>query len=281
MIEDYRFVERNGERVFACLHVPPHAPRQAVVICHPLGEEKLWSHRVLVSFAREISAAGVLAVRFDFRGEGDSDREFQDSDLESRVEDARRVVQFTRELHPSVSEVTLLGLRFGACVAARAAGCCDGISRLVLWDPVTDGDAYMQSVLRLNLMYQMAQFRKVLENREALVARLAQGGTVNIEGYELAEPLFRQCSEFRLSATLAEFSGDVLAVQVSQGETPPKPELTSLAEALPRFRTERVQEESFWKEIKALYQRAPELTRVTMSALGLNSAPNATAANQG
>jgi hypothetical protein len=118
-------------------------------------------------------------------------------------------------------------------------------------------------------MFQMALHRKVIENRDALVARLAEGGTVNIEGYELAEPLFRQVSAFRLDDALARFAGEVLLVQVGQGEAPPKSELASLAASRANCQTEAVQEEPFWKEIKAFYQRAPELTRVTFRALGV------------
>ena len=45
----------------------------AFVFCHPLTEEKLWTHRVFVTFARELAAAGHTVLRFDYRGNGDSD----------------------------------------------------------------------------------------------------------------------------------------------------------------------------------------------------------------
>ena len=208
MHEEYRFLDLNGEHVFCALHRPAEPASRAVVMCHPLGEEKLWSHRVFVSFARDLAAAGIAALRFDFRGEGDSDREFHETDLETRIQDTCLAVDALRELVPSVAEVTLLGLRLGASVAAAAAARRSDVARLVLWDPVVDGAAYMQAVLRLNLMYQMAIHRRVIENREALVARLAKGETVNVEGYEVAEPLYRQVTEFRLQDVLRHFAGD-------------------------------------------------------------------------
>jgi len=269
MREDYFYLNQNDEHVFAG-HYRPEAPAsRAVVLCHPLGEEKLWAHRVLVSFARDVAAAGVSVLRIDFRGEGDSDREFEESDLETRIADASLAIDAVRSLNPGVTEVSLVGLRLGAAVAAAAAARRTDVARLVLWDPVTDGVAYMQAVLRLNLMYQMALHRKVIENRDALVARLRQGETVNIEGYELAEPLFRQVSDFNLQTALAQFSGQVLALQVSQDETPMRPELASLTEISPRFRVEMVKEQPFWREIKAFCQRSPELSRLSMQALGI------------
>lgn len=267
MQEEYQFLDLGGERVFTAIHRPKQQPSRAIVMCHPLGEEKLWSHRVFVSFARELAAAGFVVLRFDFRGEGDSDRSFEQSDFESRIQDTRLAVATVRELHPSVTDVTLLGLRLGASVAAAAAADRNDVSRLVLWDPVVDGAAYMQTVLRMNLMFQMGVHHKVVENRDALVARLERGETVNIEGYELAVPLFRQVSKFRLPEVLNSFTGETLVVQISHGETQPKPELEALAAGQKRCRVEAVQEEAFWKEIKAFYQRAHELTRVTLHAL--------------
>ena len=268
MPESYRHLHLNGELLFAGIHSPAVPTARGVVMCHPLGEEKLWAHRVFVSLARELAAAGFAVMRFDFRGEGDSDRAFENSDFETRIDDANFAISSLREALPSVEDVTLIGLRLGAAVAAATAARRPDISRLILWDPVVDGAAYMQAVLRLNLMFQMALHHRVVENRDALVARLVSGGTVNVEGYELAEPLFRQVSQFRLHGALADFHGEAFVVQVDQGDASPRPELAALTIANPRCRVEVVREEAFWREIKTFYQRAPELTRVTLQALG-------------
>jgi exosortase A-associated hydrolase 2 len=269
MHEECRFLDLNGEHIFCGLHRPAQPASRGVVMCHPLGEEKLWSHRVFVSFARDLAAAGIAVLRFDFRGEGDSSRDFQEADLETRIRDTCLAVDALREFIPSVTDVTLVGLRLGASVAAAAAVRRSDVARLVLWDPVIDGAAYMQAVLRLNLMYQMAIHRRVIENREALVARLGNGETINIEGYEVAAPLYRQVTEFRLQDVLRDFAGETVVLQINPGETPVKPELVALMEAIPRCRVDVVPEEPFWKEITTFYQRAQNLTRASLSALGI------------
>jgi hypothetical protein len=45
------FPNRESQRLFSVLHRVPSADL-AVVVCAPLFDEKLWSHRVLVNFAR-------------------------------------------------------------------------------------------------------------------------------------------------------------------------------------------------------------------------------------
>jgi hypothetical protein len=115
----------------------------------------------------------------------------------------------------------------------------------------------------------MALHRKVVESREMLVQRLANGGSVNIEGYELSESLFRQMSAFRLQESLARFDGETLLVQVNQDDNSIRPELQALANGCSRCRVVAVQEQPFWKEIRAFYQRAAQLTQVTLEALGV------------
>lgn len=263
MPEEYQYLNMRGEQVFSAHHFPSSPAARAIVMCHPLGEEKLWSHRVFVTLARDMAAAGFAVLRFDYRGEGDSDRCFEQSDLETRVEDACLAVETVRQLNRSVTDVTLIGLRFGTIVAAITATRRNDIQRLVMWDPILDGAAYMQSVLRLNLMYQMALHRKIIENREALVARMAAGETINVEGYELSERLFRQTSEFQLAAALSPFRGQTLLLQVNQDDAPIRPEIVQLADATRGCRAEVVREEPFWREIKTFYQRAVGLHQAT------------------
>jgi hypothetical protein len=99
------------------------------------------------------------------------------------------------------------------------------------------------------------------------VARLAGGETVNIEGYELPDPLYRQVTEFRLHDALKGFAGETLLLQVNQGDVPTRQELLELSNAVPGCHVESVREEQFWKEIKTFYQRAPELTQVSQRFL--------------
>lgn len=263
MTEEAAFHEIDGERLFAVVHRPAADAGRGVVLCAPLGEEQLWAHRVFVSWARDLAAQGFTVVRFDYRGEGDSDREFEQSDLETRVADTAHALAILRGAAPGLQDTTVVGLRLGASIAALAATSQEGVDRLVLCDPVADGAAYMQAVLRINLAAQMALHRKVVAGRDELVAAMEQGTTVNIEGYELAAPFYRQVTAFRLAETLPQFAGASLLVQIAAEGAPPRRDLAALEAACPRVRVASVVEEPFWKEIKTFYQRAERLFDVT------------------
>lgn len=62
MTEEAFFLRRGGERLFAFLHRPDGPCRGGAVLCAPPAEEKLWAHRVFVSFARELSGHETTVV---------------------------------------------------------------------------------------------------------------------------------------------------------------------------------------------------------------------------
>ncbi|MGE0030166.1 MAG: alpha/beta fold hydrolase [Steroidobacteraceae bacterium] len=223
---------------------------------------------MFVSFARDLAARGLAVLRFDYRGEGDSDRPFEQSDLTTRLEDTAAAIEELKRQVPEVGRVTLIGLRLGATIAAAVAATRNDVDRLVLWDPVTDGAEYMQSVLRTNLMAQMAIHRKVIESREQLVERLDRGETVNVEGYMVPGTLFRGVSGLRLADMLAVRQVPAQVVSISPRPAPPRADLAALGAGNSQLQIASAVEEAFWKEIKVFCQRAEDLSRVTFDWLG-------------
>ena len=130
----------NGQRsLFGIFHAPGTSIAQsAFVFCHPFGEEKLWTHRVFVSFARQLAADGHPVLRFDYTGNGDSDGSFSETSVRTAIADVDAAVSHMRTVR-GVTQINLLGLRFGATVAALAAEELSAIDRLVLWAPIVDG----------------------------------------------------------------------------------------------------------------------------------------------
>ena len=56
MTETPFYFANGSHSLFGVLHEPEAAPVNAgFVFCHPFGEEKLWSHRVYVTFARALT----------------------------------------------------------------------------------------------------------------------------------------------------------------------------------------------------------------------------------
>ena len=260
------FPDRDGP-LFGILHEPTGPSLgSAFVFCHPFAEEKLWTHRVFVSFARQLSEAGHPVLRFDYRGNGDSSGEFSESSLTTALADVRMAIDQVRRV-TGASQVSLLGLRLGATIASLVAEDVRDVHQLILWAPIVDGAKYMQDMLRVNVMTQMAAYKEIRQDSSQLVAALAQGRTINIDGYEMAEPLYTEVSAVTLGSEPSRYEGPCLIVQVDRQTDRHLPGVSNLAASYGRATLAMVQEEPFWKEIQRFYREAPNLFGATRAWL--------------
>lgn len=261
------FFGNTADRLFGVLHEPQHAnTKTGFVFCHPLFEEKLWTHRVFVSFARTLAEHGYPVLRFDYRGDGDSEGDFEQYTISSRLEDIRTAISELRDRVGIHGHIGLLGLRLGATLAAMTAEQTERVGPLILWDPIINGADYMQEVLRANLTTQLAVYGKVTTNRNELVEMLRSGMTVNIEGYELSPELFFEASSIDLLKSRKQFSGHCLIVQIGRSQSA-KLLHAELVDLYSHGVLRVANEEPFWREIRRFYGRADDLGRVTLDWL--------------
>ncbi len=130
-----------------------HTPsRSALVLCYPFGPEYVRAHRALRELSHHLTQRGHHALRFDYFGCGDSSGTGAEGSVEQWLEDIAHAVEELRE-SSGLPRVSLLGLRFGATLAALAASRNPAIDRLVLWDPIVNGTAYLQELARRNRQF--------------------------------------------------------------------------------------------------------------------------------
>lgn len=278
-IETPFFFAHGARRLFGVLHLPESgtACRRAFVMSHAFGEEKLWSHRVFVTMARALAERGYAVLRFDYTGAGDSGGDTAHASLDIHLEDLASAFGELQARCPRVERTGIIGLRLGAAYAAvfceRVAGDprFSGLARapLVLWESVTDGEAYFMELLRSNMATQMAVYGEVRENREALMARIRAGDPVNVDGYDIGKALIESAGRpDLLPSTPLRHAGAVLVLQIcASAQAKPREDLQSLATRYARGTFARVVEQPFWREIKPFYGRARELQAFTLQWL--------------
>ena len=171
-------------------------------MCHPFAEEKLWSHRVFVNFARSAATAGYAVLRFDFMGQGDSDGKSEDCTIDSYITDLNAAIARLKAECPELQNIALVGLRFGATLASIYASRNPDVSGIALWEPVTDGHKYLQELLRINLTTQLAAYGQVRHDRSALVRKMRSGVAVNIDGYLISGALYDEVCDIDLLANI-------------------------------------------------------------------------------
>lgn len=129
--------------LFGTVHVPSGGRvRGGVVLCPPLGKEQVDSYRGMTLLAQKLCAEGLLVLRFDYSGTGDS---WGDQDRPGAVARWQRsialAVDYVRAC--GVHDVGLVGLRVGALLACSVAAECGPLTAMTLWDPVVRGRSYL------------------------------------------------------------------------------------------------------------------------------------------
>src|SRR5256885_5371383 len=113
------YFESAAQMLFAWLHRPAvqAAPSLGLVICKPFGYEALCAHRTMRAFAEATAELGVPALRFDYRGTGDSaDMDPAADQIDVWLQDVAAAVSELRR-QTGVQRVCLLGVRLGALLA--------------------------------------------------------------------------------------------------------------------------------------------------------------------
>jgi exosortase A-associated hydrolase 1 len=123
----------RGVWLYGILSLPNTPQPRGVLIVVGGPQYRAGSHRQFTLLARDLAAAGIPAMRFDYRGMGDSEGELQD--FENVNEDLRAAVdRFFAEV-PDLKEVVLWGLCDGASAASMYAPQDARVAGLVLLNP--------------------------------------------------------------------------------------------------------------------------------------------------
>lgn len=130
--------------LFGWIHAPETGRcRGAVVLCPPLAREHTSAHYTYRKLAEALAEAGLLAVRFDYDGVGDSSGGDED---EGRVEAWLASIGHAVDLARACGarDVSVVGMRMGALLAAVAAARRGDTHSLVLWDPCPTAGGFVK-----------------------------------------------------------------------------------------------------------------------------------------
>ena len=143
------FFGSSSKRLFGVYHPPKGqvVRSEGVVMCYPFGMEYMRSHRAFRQLALLLSKKGFHVFRFDYYGTGDSAGEGEEFSIEQCVEDVGAAVDELKDT-ASITNISLVGLRLGGAIAHRVSMMRSDINRLVLWDPIITGDAYINEMLQ-------------------------------------------------------------------------------------------------------------------------------------
>lgn len=139
-------------RLFGWVHLPLDGRAQgAVVLCSPLAREETNAHAPYRLLAEQLADRGLVAIRFDYDGAGDSAGSHHDPRrLERWLSSVHHAVALARST--GVTRVSLVGMRLGATLAAAVAEQLGTVDSLVLWDPCWSGRTFIRQQRAISIL---------------------------------------------------------------------------------------------------------------------------------
>lgn len=164
--------------------------------------------------SRILAENGIISLRIDFRGSGESDGNWEDTTFNGQISDAIAGIDYLCAL-PFVdsSRIGVLGLSQGGLVAACTASRDDRVKSAVLWSPVAVPAYTYSSLLGAQTVAEAIKEDKVLS------AALPWGATT-----ELKSEFFRELFTVDPIAEIAGYKGPLfVAVGTNDDIVTPQP----------------------------------------------------------
>jgi pimeloyl-ACP methyl ester carboxylesterase len=215
------FFGPSAQQLYGVYHaaVPGAHRGEGVVLCNPVGQEYMRAHRSLRHLAGSLAAVGYDTLRFDYRGTGDSAGDLTDVAAPQWIDDVSLALQELRDT-AEVERVSLLGLRTGALFAVEAAAKTP-LNRLVLWDPVESGEAYL------------AEIRLEMAENPQPGNFVAPDGTIHFNGFALPPDFAKSIASMSLPSQ--PFPGAARVLLAISHEADPFSRIRDRHEADPGF----------------------------------------------
>ena len=191
------FVEHRGRKLFYLLLEPTAVPaHSSILFLPPFAEEMNKSRHIVASQARALAAAGNRVMLLDLTGCGDSGGEFLDASWQIWLQDALFAADTLVAM--GTAPLNLWGLRLGALLACELSQARPDIQKLMLWQPVLNGEQQIDQFLRLRSV-SSAVNGGLSFDRKMLWNELRAGRPLEIAGYELSSAMALELAKARLN----------------------------------------------------------------------------------
>lgn len=214
---------KTGANLFGILYISEKPLDVGIVFLHPIGPERNTCDTVPVNIARSLAAQGIVCLRFDYTGTGDSEGEFKDITKRTLLTDVESAITTIKTVE-GVKSVGLFGLRFGGMLASFYAEQADSnLEQLILCSPVVDFSDYINKALMMSITSQAVMFGKVIADRETIMKNLVEGletvhegfNLSNLDGFPLSQGLLLSFTGHNLINEVGSYKHRCLVIDLS------------------------------------------------------------------
>ena len=190
----------DGANLYTVLHQVEN-PVARILLVGSFASERHTSYRPWIQWARYLAARRIEALRYDYRGVGESTGIFEEMTFACWIDDVERLSAWLRKRGEDVPLI-LHGLELGGLLAARNFHNGEG-DALILWSAPVNANKVLRSTLQRWIGPQ--QLLKPEDERRPAshyFRLLDEGQSVEVDGYEWPAELWRQSLSFELPAAM-------------------------------------------------------------------------------
>jgi pimeloyl-ACP methyl ester carboxylesterase len=190
----------EGANLYTVLHQVEN-PVARILLVGSFASERHTSYRPWIQWARYLAARRIEALRYDYRGVGESTGIFEEMTFASWIDDVERLSAWLRKRGEDVPLI-LHGLELGGLLAARNFHNGHG-DALILWSAPVNANKVLRSTLQRWIGPQQL-LKPENERRPAsyYFRLLDEGQSVEVDGYEWPAELWRQSLSLELPAAM-------------------------------------------------------------------------------
>jgi Serine aminopeptidase, S33 len=198
--ERHGYFPVDGANLYTVLHQVEN-PVARILLVGSFASERHTSYRPWIQWARYLAARRIEALRYDYRGVGESTGIFEEMTFACWIDDVERLSAWLRKRGEDVPLI-LHGLELGGLLAARNFHNGHG-DALILWSAPVNANKVLRSTLQRWIGPQQL-LKPENERRPAsyYFRLLDEGQSVEVDGYEWPAELWRQSLSLELPAAM-------------------------------------------------------------------------------
>ncbi len=189
------YLDVGGEQVYYVWH-RSHAPVAQILLPGHFVTERPFAYALWTRWARCLADRGVSALRFDYRGCGESSGAFANFTVRSWLEDCRVMHDFLKAHAPQLPLV-LGGIGLGGLLSSQLFAEKLG-NAMLLWSPSATGAAALRDTLLRRLAFDMTSSGKP-KTWADYETSLQNGEPIEGAGYTITAALWREASSMKLT----------------------------------------------------------------------------------
>jgi hypothetical protein len=178
-------------------------PVARLLLAGSFASERHYSFDPWVRWARYLAEKGVEVLRFDYRGVGESEGDFERASFQQWGDDLVLLANWLRDRSPDLPLI-LNGLEIGGLLAGKAFD--SGVGDIFLsWSAPANANLALRPILfRWVIADQLFKFGDDRKPATAYIREMEEGSSIEVEGYRWSANLWRESFQVVLPLALKD-----------------------------------------------------------------------------